>query len=136
MSENELSFLFIIPIESGFGSWPFPKQLRENLYQNSVRVRGLYSKDKAYQDEFLFVLSNVSQHSSRHSKSVITNVLAIFSFSKPKLFQWNGASVTAPINIIPSDIKLEISNDSFERVKTFNGWAYIEILGIKKNNIE
>ena len=135
MSENVLSFLFVIPIENGKGTWPFPKQLRGNLFQNSVRVRGLYTKDRAYPNDSLFAISNVSEHSGL-GKSVITNVLGVFHFSKPKLFQLNGASVQAPVNLIPSDIKLEITNDTFDRVKTFQGWIWIEISGVKKKNIE
>ena len=135
MSENDLSFLFVIPIREGRGQWAFPKQLKENLFQNSVRVRGLYTKEKAYPDKFLFAISNVSEHSGL-GKSVITNVLAIFNFPKCNLFQLNGASVTAPINIIPSDIKFTITDDSFDRVKDFEGWTYVELIGHRKRNIE
>ena len=62
MTETNLSFLFIIPIKDGRGSWTFPKQLKENLFQNSDRVRGLYSKEKIA-DSYLFAISNVSEHS-------------------------------------------------------------------------
>ena len=87
MNESEkgpLSFLFIIPITSGRGEWPFPSQLRENLFQNSVRVKGLFSK-KVQKDSFLFATTNSSEHGC--GKKVISNVLGVFLFPKPNLFQ-------------------------------------------------
>ena len=136
MSEGDkgpLSFLFIIPIKDGKGEWPFPNQLRENLFQNSVRVKGLYST-KEHKDSFLFAISNASEHGC--GKKVITNVLGIFHFPTPKLFQLNGTTVTAPINSIPSNINVVITDENFKRVTTFSGWTWVEITGSVKKNVE
>ena len=86
--KGPLSFLFVIPITDGRGSWPFPSQLRENLFQNSVRVRGLYST-KQFKDSFLFTISNASEHMAC-GKKVITNVLGIFNFAKQTSFKLMG----------------------------------------------
>ena len=134
MNESDVSFLFVIPIENGMGSWNFPKQLRQHLYKNSVRVRGLYTKDKAY-PKYLFSISNVSEHAGQ-GKSVITNVLGVFTFHKPDLFQINSAAVLAPMNVIPSQIRIEVVDDSFKRENKFNGWVWLELIGIKRRNVE
>ena len=128
-----MSFLYIIQIKEGKGFMNFPSQLREHLFQNSVRVKGLFSK-KPYKDSYLFATSNISEHSV--GKKVITNVLAIFNFAKPNYFQLNGTTVTAPINIIPSDIKVVITNEKFKRVENFEGWVWLELTGAPKKNIE
>ena len=75
MSDGEkgpLSFLYVIPINSGRGEWPFPRQLQENLFQNSLRVKGLFSKNM-HKESFLFATSNASEHGC--GKKVISNVL-------------------------------------------------------------
>ena len=134
MSEKgPLSFLFIIPISDGTGDWIFPSQLRENLFQNSVGVKGLYSS-KAYKDSFLFATSNASDH--LHGTKTINNVLGVFNFSKPKSFQLNGTTVIAPINYIPSDIRFVVTDEKFDRVKDFDGWVWVEIAGEVKKHVE
>ena len=132
--KGPLSFLFIIPIIDGRGSWPFPSQLKENLFQNSVRVRGLYST-KPFKDSFLFSISNASEHMAC-GKKVMTNVLGVFNFAKAKQFQLNGTSVTAPINVIPSHIKFVVTDENFKCVKSFEGWTWIEIVGVVKKHVE
>ena len=67
-----MSFMFKIKIEGGKGHFEFPKQLRQHLYQNFVRIRGLYSEKINH--DYVFVLSNLSEHGSH--KSVIRNILA------------------------------------------------------------
>ena len=131
--ESQLSFLYIVPISEGRGIWPFPAQLRENLFQNSVRVKGLYST-KAFKGSYIFATSNASEHGV--GKKVITNVLGIFNFEKPKTFQLNGTMVTAPINSIPTDMKFTVTNEKFKRETGFEGWMWVEIQGCAKKNVE
>ena len=131
--QNPLSFLYIIPIEEGKGEYPFPHQLRENLFQNSVRVKGLFSK-KAYKDKHLFAISNASEHGV--GKKVIKNVLSIFTFSKENSFHLNGTIVTAPINVIPSNLKFVVVDENFKTVPDFQGWIWTEIFGTPKKNVE
>ena len=133
VNRDPVSFLFIIPIASGQGEWPFPSQLKEHLFQNFVRVRGLYS-NKAYRDSRLFTITNASEHG--FGRRVITNVLSVFEFKKAKEFKQSGTVVTAPINVIPADIKFVIIDDSFKIVNDFNGWIWVEILGEAKKNLE
>ena len=124
--------MYKIKIESGKGSFAFPLQLCQDLFQNFVRVRGFYS-EKPHKN-YVFVLSNLSEH-GRH-KSVIRNILGILNFSKEKLFQSNNNPVKAPINILPSEMTFFITDDSFDRVSGYSGWLIVEIIGEKKKNIE
>ena len=136
MSSNEhtpLSFLYILQISQGKATKTFPSQLKENLFKNSVRVKGLFSK-KAYNDSYMYAISNASEHNV--GKKVITNVLGVFNFSKPNTFQLNGTTVTAPINSIPSEIKVIITNENFKRMEDFEGWCWVELVGFPKVNIE
>ena len=134
MSENyeHMSFMFKIKIDGGKGSFEFPAQLRQDLFQNFVRIRGLYSEKT--QKEYVFVLSNLSEH-GRH-KSVIRNILGTFNFKWAKLFIPNYLGAKLPINIIPSQMTFFVTNDSFEKVEAFSGWMLVEIIGEKKKNIE
>ena len=131
-NSDQMSFMFKIKIEGGKGHFEFPKQLRQDLYQNFVRIRGLYSEKINH--DYVFVFSNLSEHGSH--KSVIRNILATFNFPKHKLFQANTSPVKAPINILPSEMTFFISNDSFEKIAGFSGWLITEIIGEKKKNIE
>ena len=135
MSENyeHMSFMFKVKIEQEKGSFEFPSQLRQDLFQNFVRIRGLYSA-KTHK-EYVFVLSNLSEH-GRH-KSVIRNILGTFNFGWPKTFKPNYmGDAKLPVNIIPSQMTFFISNASFETVDTFSGWLLVEIIGEKRKNIE
>ena len=132
-SKGPLSFLFVIPIKDGKGEWPFPSQLRENLFQNFVKVKGLYSS-KDYKEKYLFTTSNASEHGI--GKKVITNVLGVFNFPKPNHFQLNGTTVSAPINSIPSDLKFFVTDQSFKLVNDFNGWIWVELDGHVKDHVE
>ena len=62
MIENfeQMSFMFKIKLESGRGSFAFPEQLRPHLFQNFVRIRGMYSKT-AHKD-YVFIVSNLRDH--------------------------------------------------------------------------
>ena len=131
--KKPLSFLFIIPIKEGRGMWPFPSQLKENLFQNSVRVKGLYSS-KEHTKSYLFATSNASEHGC--GKKVITNVLGIFHFPKPKLFQLNGTTISAPVNSIPTNIQFCVLDENFKRELTFDGWIWVELIGSVKKNVE
>ena len=139
MNDNSLAFLFVIPIKGGVGTWPFPSQLKENLFKNSVKVKGLYSttahKNKDGHVAHLFAICNASQHMAC-GKKVITNVLGVFNFEKDHLFQLNGATVTAPCNVIPRDIKFQITDENFKQVKSFDGWIWTQISGVVKKSIE
>ena len=134
MSENyeHMSFMFKIKIDAGKGTFAFPTQLRQDLFENFVRIRGLYSEK--LQEEYVFVLSNLSEH-GRH-KSVIRNVLGVFKFKIAKLFQANSIPVKVPVNILPTEMKFFISDESFEKVEKFSGWLLVEIIGDKRKNIE
>ena len=79
-------------------------------------------------------MSNLSEH-GRH-KSVIRNILGTFKFGSEKLFEVNTTLVKAPVNIIPVDMSFFVVNESFEKVGGFTGWLFVEIIGVKKRNIE
>ena len=132
-SQNPLSFLYIIPLENGRGTWQFPSQLRQNLFQNFVRVKGLFSK-KSYGNSYNFVISNASEHMD--GKKTINNVLGVFNHSKENLFQLNGTTVTAPINVIPSSLKFTITDQKFKKVPDFEGFIWVEIFGSTIRNLE
>ena len=59
MIENfeQMSFMFKIKLESGRGLFAFPEQLLPHLFQNFVRIRGMYSKT-AHKD-YVFIVSNL-----------------------------------------------------------------------------
>ena len=82
----------------------------------------------------IYVLSNLSEHGSH--KSVIRNILAVLNFPSNKLYQAKADPIKAAINIIPSQMTFFISDDSFERVKGFQGWIIVEVIGERKKNIE
>ena len=134
MSESyvNMSFMFKIKIENGKGHFAFPTQLRQELFQNFVRIRGVYSETALSQ--YIYVLSNLSEHGSH--KSVIRNILAVLNFPSNKLYQANADPIKAAINVIPSQMTFFISDDSFERVKGFQGWIIVEVIGERKKNIE
>ena len=114
------------------GHFAFPTQLRQELFQNFVRIRGVYSETALSQ--YIYVLSNFSEHGSH--KSVIRNILAVLNFPSNKLYQANADPIKAAINVIPSQMTFFISDDSFERVKGFQGWIIVEVIGERKKNIE
>ena len=92
MNDNSpLAFLFVIPIKGGVEIWSFPSQLNENLFENSVKVKGFYSTTAHKNKEdghvaHLFAICNASQHMAC-GKKVITNVLGVFNFEKDHLLQ-------------------------------------------------
>ena len=47
--KSPFSFLYMIELTQEKGSWSFPTRLKEHLFQNPVRVKGLFSK-KVYKD--------------------------------------------------------------------------------------
>ena len=133
ISEPWISIFLKIPINNGKGEWKFPSQLQLNLYQNTVNVRGLYSKT-AFPNQYHFVTTNASEHGM--GQKVIRNILGIFEFKIPNLYQLNPQYTVAPINKIPQDIIFTVFNEDFERQKKFDGWVYVELAGKKKRSIE
>ena len=133
ISEPCISILLKVPINNGRGEWNFPSQLHLNLYQNTVHVKGLFSKT-AFQNQHIFVTTNASEHGI--GNKVIRNILGVFEFKIPNLYQFNPQYTVAPINKIPQDIKFAIFDENFERQNNFNGWVYVEVAGKKKRDIE
>ena len=131
--EPWVSIFLKVPINDGRGAWKFPNQLQINLFQNLVRVRGLYSKT-AFTNQHIFVTTNASEHGS--GQKVIRNILGVFEFKKPNLYQFNSQDTTAPINKIPQDIVFTIFNQDFEKQPNFNGWVYVELTGKKKRYVD
>lgn len=132
INEPYFSILLKVPIVAGMGEWAFPYQLKNNLFSNFIRVRGLKSQTALAEE--CFVISNASEHGIR--QHIIKNILGVFEFKKPRTYQSNPQLVTGPCNKIPEDIKITIVNTSFEKISSFNGYVYLEILGHKKNITE
>ena len=86
ITEPYISILLKVPINNGRGEWNFPSQLHLNLYQNTVHVRGLFSKT-TFPNQHLFVTTNASEHGM--GKKVIRNILGVFEFKIPNLYQLN-----------------------------------------------
>ena len=97
LTEPWISIFLKVPINNGRGEWEFPSQLQQNLFQNTVHVRGLYS-ESAYPNKQLFVTTNTSEHG--RGQKVIRNILGVFEFKRPKLYQFNPQYINAPINKI------------------------------------
>ena len=131
-NQEKISYMFKVKIEEGKGSFEFPMQLRQDLFQNFGTVRGLYSEKRL--DDYVFCLSNLSEHGWH--KSVIRNVLGTFNFKIPKLFQANPLPVKAAINILPRNMYYYVTDQSFDCVKSFTGWAIVEIFGERRKNDE
>ncbi len=127
------SLILKIDINDGVGESPFPSySLREDLFQNSIRVVGLYC-EKGPMKETNFVISNSSEHGV--SRKVIKNILGIFTFSAPKTFLSNPNKEIKPaINVVPENLKFKVVKDNFKLSQTFNGWLIAEISGLKKGS--
>ena len=132
LSEPWISIFLKVPINNGRGEWEFPSQLQQNLFQNTVHVRGLYS-ESAYPNKQLFVTTNTSEHG--RGQKVIRNILGVFEFKRPKLYQFNPQYINAPINKIPQDIIFTVYNEDFRKEQDFNGWVYVELAGKKKKYV-
>ena len=52
LTEPWISIFLKVPINNGRGEWEFPSQLQQNLFQNTVHVRGLYS-ESAYPNKII-----------------------------------------------------------------------------------